>query len=164
MRAATEDDLASIAEIYAHYVTTSLSTFELRPPDRPEWERRFAAITDAALPFLVTENDGLVAGYAYCGVWKPRPAYRHTVEDSIYLAPWATGKGIGGALLDALLDACTARGIREVIAVIADSGENASLRLHRGRGFIEAGRLRRVGFKHGRLVDTLLLQRSLGTT
>ncbi|PWV81947.1 phosphinothricin acetyltransferase [Prauserella marina] len=162
MRAATKDDLASIAEIYAHYVTTSLSTFELQPPDHPEWERRFAAITGAALPFLVAECAGIVAGYAYCGRWKPRPAYEHTVEDSIYLAPQATGKGIGGTLLDTLLDACADRGIREVIAVIADSGDDASLRLHRGRGFTEAGRLRGVGLKHGHLVDTLLLQRSLG--
>jgi phosphinothricin acetyltransferase len=154
-------DLAAIAEIYAHYVTGSVATFELDPPDAQEWLRRFTAITDADLPFLVTDRDGVVAGYAYCGPWKTRPAYRATVEDSVYVAPWARGTGCGAELLAALLDACRHLGIREVIAVIADSGDPASVALHRRFGFVDAGRLTRVGHKHDRFVDTVLLQCSL---
>jgi len=160
-RTATLDDLDAIAEIYRHYVATSVATFEMDPPDAAEWRRRFAAITDAGLPFLVTERDGAVAGYAYCGPWKSRPAYRSTVEDSVYVAPSAVGKGCGTELVRALLDACVALGVREVIAVIADTGDPASVELHRRCGFVDAGRLTRVGFKHGRYVDTLLLQRTL---
>ena len=104
---------------------------------------------------------GRVAGYAYCAPWKTRPAYRHTVEDSIYVAPDAVGCGIGGRLLDELLTECTRAGVREVIAVIVDADGAASLALHRNRGFVDAGRLTAVGFKHGRWLDTMLLQRSL---
>ncbi|MDT5298034.1 MAG: hypothetical protein QOG79_1276 [Mycobacterium sp.] len=160
-RGATPADLDAIAEIYAHYVATSVATFELDPPDAAEWRRRFAAITDAGLPFLVTERDGAIAGYGYCGPWKSRPAYRATVEDSVYVAPSAIGKGCGTELVRDLLDACSAAGVREVIAVIADTGDPASVELHRRCGFVDAGRLTRVGFKHGRYVDTLLLQRTL---
>lgn len=158
VRAATTEDLPAIAEIYAHYVTTSVATFELEAPDAAEWHRRFAAITDAGLPFVVTERDGAVAGYAYCAPWKTRPAYRATVEDSIYIAPWAVGKGHGARLLGALLDAAQTAGVREIIAVIADSGDPASVRLHQRFGFRTAGRLERVGYKHQRWIDTVLLQ------
>ncbi|PXY32689.1 acetyltransferase [Prauserella muralis] len=161
VREAVVADLSAITGIYAHYVTASVATFELEPPDEAEWRRRFAGITGAGLPFLVSEQEGRVAGYAYCSPWKPRPAYRQTVEDSIYLAPSALGRGLGGRLLDGLLGRCSALGIREVIAVVADSGDPASAALHRRRGFTDAGRLRRVGFKHGRWLDTVLLQRSL---
>ncbi|MBK1784811.1 N-acetyltransferase [Prauserella sp. ASG 168] len=161
LRDASTADLPAIAEIYAHYVRDSVATFEFDAPDAAEWQRRFTAITEAGLPFLVAESDGRVAGYAYCGPWKTRPAYRHTVEDSIYLAPWALGRGLGGALLDELLDRCTRSGLREVIAVITDSGDESSAELHRRRGFAEVGRLRQVGDKHGRLLDTVLFQRSL---
>lgn len=160
-RAATPEDLAAIAAIYAHYVATSVATFELDPPDAAEWHRRFTAITDAGLPFLVTERDGALAGYAYCAPWKSRPAYRATVEDSVYVAPAAVGQGCGTELVRDLLDACTAAGIREVVAVIADTGDPTSLELHRRFGFVDAGRLTRVGYKHDRYVDTFLLQRSL---
>jgi L-amino acid N-acyltransferase YncA len=120
-------------------------------------------VVDAGLPFLVATLDDDVAGYAYCGPWKTRPAYRQTVEDSIYLAPDALGRGLGGRLLDALLTACAEADIREVIAVVADGGaeSQASLALHRGRGFAEVGRLRSVGYKHDRWLDTVLLQCSL---
>jgi L-amino acid N-acyltransferase YncA len=162
VRAARLPDLAEIGEIYAHYVDTSAATFELTPPDREEWARRFTGIADAGLPFLVAEVGGRTAGYAYCTAWKSRPAYRRTVEDSVYLAPWATGQGIGGLLLDALLAHCATAAVREVIAVVAATGEHAaSLALHRRRGFADSGRLTEVGFKHGRWLDTLLLQRSL---
>jgi L-amino acid N-acyltransferase YncA len=160
-RVATPDDLDAIAEIYAQYVATSVATFELDPPDAAEWRRRFAAITDAGLPFLVTERDGAIAGYAYCAPWKTRPAYRATVEDSVYVAPSAVGQGCGTELMRELLDACGAAGIREVIAVIADTGDPASVELHRRFGFVDAGRLTRVGYKHDRFVDTVLLQRTL---
>lgn len=155
-------DLPAIAEIYAGYVRTSTATFELAPPDLPEWSRRFTAITEAGLPFLVSEVDGRVAGYAYCSPWKTRPAYRRTAENSIYVDPSATGHGLGGLLLDALLDRCRAAGIREVIAVIADPERNpASPALHRRRGFADVGVLRGVGYKLDRWLDTLLLQKSL---
>ncbi|WP_123684454.1 GNAT family N-acetyltransferase [Amycolatopsis thermoflava] len=155
-------DLPAIAGIYEGYVRTSTATFELEPPGLAEWARRFTAITDAGLPFLVAEVDGRVAGYAYCSPWKTRPAYRRTAENSIYLAPWSTGRGVGGALLDALLSRCQENGIREVIAVIADPERNpASPALHRRRGFADVGVLRNVGYKHDRWLDTLLLQKSL---
>ena len=160
-RTATEGDLGEIAEIYAHYVHTSVATFELDPPDLAEWRRRFDAVTRAGLPFLVTDRDGVVAGYAYCAPWKTRPAYAATVEDSIYVAPAAVGRGCGTELLRDLLGACVASGIREVIAVIADTGDPASVELHHRFGFTDAGRLTDVGYKHDRFVDTLLLQRSL---
>lgn len=162
MKTASEADLPAIAEIYAHYVEHSVVTFELLAPDQAEWQRRFASITAAGLPFLVACESDDVVGYAYCSPWKTRPAYRHTVEDSIYLAPAAAGRGIGGLLLDELLAHSTAAGIREVVAVIADPGpHNTSPFLHRRRGFTDAGHLTRVGFKHGRWLDTLLMQRSL---
>ena len=119
------------------------------------------AVIDAGLPFVSAETDGDIAGYAYCGQWKSRAAYRHTVEDSIYLAPGAVGRGVGGRLLDALLVGCADAGIRQVIAVIVDSDADASLALHRNRGFVDAGRLNAVGYKHGRWLDTVLLQRAL---
>lgn len=160
-RPAVLDDLDAIAEIYAHYVRSSVATFELEAPDRDEWRRRFDAITDAGLPFLVTERDGEVAGYACCGPWKTRPAYRATVEDSVYVASQAKRRGCGTELMRDLLDAAGAAGIREVIAVIADTGDPASVELHRRFGFVEAGRLTNVGFKHDRFVDTVILQRTL---
>ncbi|TDY03095.1 GNAT family N-acetyltransferase [Mycolicibacterium litorale] len=158
------DQLAAIGDIYAHHVRTGVATFELTPPDPAEWDRRYEAVLEKGLPFLTATMDGKVAGYAYCAPWKPRCAYQSTVEDSIYLAPHAVGRGVGGRLLDELLDRCAAVGIREVIAVIADADASASLALHRNRGFLDAGRLRAVGFKHGRWLDTLLLQRSLRDT
>jgi L-amino acid N-acyltransferase YncA len=161
VRPALPSDLAALADIYAHYVTGSVATFELDPPDVQEWLRRLGAITEAGLPFLVTERDGAVAGYAYCAPWKSRPAYRATVEDSVYVAPWAVGRGCGTELMAALLQACREVGVREVIAVIADSGDPASVQLHHRFGFIDAGRLTRVGHKHDRFIDTVLMQRSL---
>jgi phosphinothricin acetyltransferase len=161
VRPATRADLDATREIYAHYVTTSTATFELTPPGADEWLRRFEAVVDAGLPFVVAELEGRVAGYAYCSPWKARPAYRQTVEDSIYVAPWAAGHGVGGKLLDELLGACVRSNVRAVLAVVADTRDPASLMLHRKRGFEDAGRLRGVGFKHGRRLDTLLLRRSL---
>ncbi|QNJ90224.1 N-acetyltransferase [Mycolicibacterium fluoranthenivorans] len=162
VRTATADDLPAIADIYAHYVATSVATFELDAPDLAEWADRFSAIVEAGLPFVVGERDGAVAAYAYCAPWKIRPAYRATVEDSVYVAPWAIGTGCGTELLAELLHRCRGAGVREVIAVIADSGDPASLGLHRRFGFRDAGRLVRVGYKHERWIDTVLLQWSAG--
>ena len=161
IRRTIPDDLAEIGAIYAHHVQTSVATFDLTPPDPPEWRRRLQAIASDGLPFLTATTDGRIAGYAYCSPWKVRPAYRHTVEDSIYVAPDAVGCGVGGRLLDALLTDCAGAGVREVIAVIVDADGAASVALHRNRGFVDAGRLTAVGFKHGRWLDTVLLQRSL---
>ena len=163
IRRTIPDDLDAIGTIYAHHVETGVAAFELTAPDATEWQRRMHAVTGAGLPFLTATLDGRVAGYAYCAPWKTRPAYRHTVEDSIYVAPDAVGRGVGGLLLDALLIDCTRAGVREVIAVIVDADGAASLALHRNRGFVDAGRLTAVGFKHGRWLDTVLLQRSLST-
>ena len=161
VRPTSPDDLGAISDIYAHHVRTGVATFELTAPDSSEWQRRFDAVTSPGLPFLTATLDDEIVGYAYCVPWKPRPAYRHTVEDSVYVAPHAAGLGVGGHLLDALLAECASAGIREVIAVIVDADGTASLALHRNRGFIDAGRLKAVGYKHGRWLDTLLLQRSL---
>jgi L-amino acid N-acyltransferase YncA len=154
-------DLSAISDIYAHHVRTGVATFELTAPDLPEWQRRFDAVISSGLPFLTATLDDEIVGYAYCAPWKSRPAYRHTVEDSVYVAPDAVGRGVGGCLLDGLLAECVTIGVREVIAVIVDADGAGSLALHRNRGFIDAGRLTAVGFKHGRWLDTLLLQRSL---
>jgi L-amino acid N-acyltransferase YncA len=155
-------DLAAITGIFAHYVRTSVVTFEESPPGVAQWQRRLDELADRGLPFLAAEVDGTVAGYALASPWRPKPAYRHTVEDSVYLAPEHTGRGLGGLMLRALLDQCAQADVRQVLAVIADTGEPASLALHRRCGFTDAGRLREVGYKHGRWVDTLLLQRVLG--
>ena len=161
VRAAVPGDMDPVAEIYAHYVTSSVATFDTSAPGAADWRCKLGDLAGRGLPFLVADAGGEVAGYAYATPWKTRPAYRHTVEDSIYLAPAWRGRGLGQPLLGALLDACTQAGVRQVIAVIADSGEDASAALHRRAGFTEAGRLVRVGYKHGRWIDTLLLQRDL---
>ncbi len=161
VRPAVTQDLDAIAGIYAHHVRMGVATFEVDPPDAQEWRRRFDAVVDGGLPFITAEVNGDVAGYAYCVQWKPRPAYRRTVEDSIYLAADAAGHGVGGRLLDALLVCCADAGVRQVIAVISDADAEASLALHRSRGFVDAGRLTAVGFKHGRWLDTVLLQRTI---
>jgi len=162
VRAAGPGDLEAVAAIYAHYVTGTVVTFEEDPPTAAQWRQRMDAATGRDLPFLVAEQDGAVRGYAYASPWRPRPAYRHTVEDTVYLSPGHTGRGLGRALLSALLAGCQQAGARQVIAVIADSGDGASVALHRRLGFEPAGRLHRVGYKHGRWLDTVLMQRELG--
>lgn len=161
IRAAAPADLAAVARIYAPYVTGTTVTFELTPPTVDDWRARFGHATERGLPFLVAEARGAVVGFAYCTPWRTRPAYRHTAEDSVYVDASATGVGVGRALLERLLDRCAAGGVREVVAVVVDDGQPASLALHRRCGFTEAGRLGGVGHKHGRWLDTVLLQRSL---
>lgn len=165
VRPTSPDDLDAISVIYAHHVETGVATFELIPPHREEWEHRLATARMRELPFLTAILDDEIVGYAYCSPWKLRPAYRHTVENSIYLMPQCAGRGVGTLLLQGLLQGCTAAGIREVIAVVVDTDEAvASLALHRKHGFTEAGRLRAVGYKHGRWLDTVLLQCSLAVS
>jgi L-amino acid N-acyltransferase YncA len=161
VRAGTADDLATVAEIFAHYVLRSVATFEETPPSVRDWQGKFDAATEHRLPFLVAEADRRVVGYAYASPWRPKPAYRHTVEDSVYLSPDWTGRGLGRLLLAELIARSQRAGARQMVAVIADSGDPASATLHRRLGFADAGRLARVGFKHGRWIDTLLLQRDL---
>ncbi|MFI7637252.1 GNAT family N-acetyltransferase [Nonomuraea sp. NPDC049400] len=162
IRGLVEADLPAVADIYAHYVTGSVATFEETPPGLEEWRAKADGITGAGLPFLVAEVDGAVAGYAYVAQYRPKPAYRHTVEDTIYLAPGCTGRGVGRLLLGELIKKAGESSARQMIAVIADSGDPASARLHKAFGFEEVGRLRAVGFKHGRWIDTALFQLSLG--
>ncbi|GAA3707772.1 GNAT family N-acetyltransferase [Nonomuraea antimicrobica] len=161
VRALAETDLPAVADVYAHYVTTSVATFDETPPALGEWRAKAEGITGAGLPFLVAEADGEVAGYAYLSPYRPKAAYRHTFEDSIYLHPGHTGRGLGRLLLGELVARARETPARQLVAVIADSGDPASARLHAAYGFEEAGRLRAVGFKHGRWIDTLLLQLDL---
>jgi L-amino acid N-acyltransferase YncA len=161
LRGVTEADLPAVAGIFAHYVVHSLATFEEHPPAASAWERKREEISARGLPFLVAEAEGLVAGYAYASVWRDKPAYRYTAEDAVYVAPGSTGQGLGRLLLRAVIDECAAQGVRQLVAVIADTGSPASQALHRACGFREAGRLRSVGYKHERWIDTVLMQLDL---
>jgi phosphinothricin acetyltransferase len=163
VRPAEARDADAIAAIYAHYIATSAATFDETAPDAAAFAARVAAIRSAGLPFLVAEERGAVAGYAYLAPYRERSAYRHTAENSVYVAPDARGRGVGRALLDRLLADGERGRVREVIAVIAATDAGASVALHRSCGFREAGRLRAVGFKHDAWHDTILMQRSLGT-
>lgn len=161
VRAAVPADAERVAAIFAHYVTTSVATFEEVAPGAADWRRRAGDLAALGLPFLVAEAGGEICGFAYASPWRPKPAYRHTVEDSVYLSPGWTGRGVGTALLRGLLAGCAAAGARQVIAVIADTGSDASAALHRRFGFTQAGLLSGVGRKHGRWIDTLLMQKEL---
>ncbi|MCP2098848.1 MULTISPECIES: GNAT family N-acetyltransferase [Actinosynnema] len=161
IRPSTAADVAVVAAVYAHYVEHGVATFDEVAPSEEDWAGKRADITGRGLPFLVAEVDGVVSGFAYAAPWRWKRAYRHTAEDTIYLAPGATGHGVGKALLGAVVEAAREAGVRQLIAVIADSGDGASAALHRRFGFGEAGVLRAVGFKHGRWIDTALWQLSL---
>ncbi len=162
VREAAAEHVARIAGIYRHHVLTGTATFELVPPTVEEMEARRAAVRDKGFPWLVAELDDGVVGYAYATVYRPRPAYAWTVEDSIYLDPAATGRGIGRVLLGELLSRCEAIGLRQMIAVIGDSANTASIALHRRLGFADGGVQRAVGLKFGRWLDTVTMQRALG--
>lgn len=164
IRPAVAIDLPSITAIYRHHVLHGTGTFETRPPDEAEMLRRFQEVASRGLPWLVATRgqDGPVAGFAYGNWFRPREAFRHTVEDSIYIAPEGQRQGLGGRLLDALIDDCTARGARQMLAVIGDSGNAGSIGVHRSRGFAELGRLPAVGWKFERWLDVVLMQRALG--
>lgn len=159
IRSARPADLTVITEIYRDAVLHGTATYEIDPPDYEEMVRRFHAITAEGFPYIVSEIDGKVAGYAYASYFRTRPAYWWTVEDSIYIAPEAKGRGLGKALLKQLIVDCTALGFRQFIAVIGDGHDNsASVKLHASSGFKYSGTIKSSGFKHGRWLDTVLMQ------
>lgn len=162
IRPATPADIPAITRIYAHAVRHGTASFELEPPDEAEMARRQAALVAGGFPYLAAEIDGRLAGYAYAGAYRSRPAYRFSVEDSIYVAPEAHRRGVGRALLAALIDDAAARGFRQMIAVIGDAAQAPSIELHRAAGFRMIGAIEAVGFKHGRWLATVLMQRPLG--
>jgi L-amino acid N-acyltransferase YncA len=162
IRPATPDDIAAITRIYADAVLNGTASFEIEPPDEAEMTRRQAALLNNGYPYLTAEIEGVVAGYAYAGPYRSRPAYKWSVEDSIYLAPQMHRKGIGGLLLARLVAESTQRGFRQMIAVIGDSAQIGSIAVHERAGFNHIGTLRSVGFKHGKWLDTVLMQRALG--
>jgi L-amino acid N-acyltransferase YncA len=162
VRRCTLGDLPEVCEIYALEVREGTASFELEPPGLTEMTARFAAIESAGLPYLVAVQDGRIAGYAYASAYRPRPAYRHTVEDSVYVARWARRQGVGGALLAELVERATARGMRQMVAIIGDSAHAASIQLHQRAGFRLVGTLEHVGWKLGRWLDTVIMQRPLG--
>ncbi|MGG5890332.1 N-acetyltransferase family protein [Falsiroseomonas sp. HC035] len=163
LRDSRPDDIPAITAIYGHWVTHGLASFELAPPDAPEMARRRQAVLDAGYPHLVAvDAAGRVLGYAYASAYRPRTAYRFAVENSVYVAPDAGRGGIGRALLAGLIERCTASGHRLMVAVIGDSANAASIRLHEAAGFTRAGLIPAVGWKHERWVDSVLMVRPLG--
>ncbi len=161
LRPVAAADLDAVAGIFAWYIQHTVTTFEEIPRPVQKWDELRILLDDLGLPFLVAEVDGRIAGYTYASPWRSKPAYRHTIEDSVFVAHDLTGQGIGRLLLGKLLSSCSDVGMRQVIAVIADTGDEASTGLHRTFGFADAGRLKQVGYKQGRWIDTLLMQRSL---
>jgi phosphinothricin acetyltransferase len=162
IRPATPADIPAITRIYAHAVRHGTASFEFEPPDEAEMTRRQRALLDGGYPYLVAEDGGTVLGYAYAGPYRTRPAYRYTVENSVYIAPDAHRRGIGRALLKALIAACEARNYRLMIAVIGDSAQTPSIELHRAAGFKLVGAFEAVGYKFERWLDSVLMQRPLG--
>ena len=155
-------DIAAITRIYDHAVRHGTASFEIEPPDEPEMVRRYEALREGRYPYLVAELGGAIAGYAYAGPYRARPAYDWSVENSIYIAPQSQRRGIGRALLAQLIAASQERGFRQMIAVIGDSANVGSIELHRAAGFRMVGTFDNVGFKFGRWLDSVLMQRPLG--
>lgn len=162
LRPATIADMDAVQAIYARHVLEGLATFEEVPPDTAEMQRRFTEVTGAGLPWIVAEAGGRILGYAYAGRYRARSAYRFALEDSIYLDPAATGRGLGTQMLQRLIAASEAAGARQMLAVIGDSANLGSIGVHRRCGFEHVGIFRDVGFKFGRWVDTVMMQRPLG--
>ncbi len=162
IRPATADDVPALQAIYAHHVLTGLGTFETEPPELAEMGRRHAQITGDGFPYLVAIEADQVIGYAYANHFRTRAAYRNTVEDSIYIGPQALGRGAGTVLLTALVERCAALGLRQMLAVIGDSGNAGSIGVHRRCGFEHAGVMKAVGWKFDRWVDVVIMQRTLG--
>ncbi|GAA4176200.1 N-acetyltransferase family protein [Gryllotalpicola koreensis] len=162
IRDATPEDLPSVREIYNYYVTNSTVTFDDKPMTLRAWRTKYEHIRKAGMPFLVAESpSGQILGYTLVSPWSAKAGYRYTVENSIYLGPAATGKGLGTPLLKALIEKAREAGIREIIAVIADQGADASIAMHKKLGFTEVGRMGRVGFKFDRWLGTVTMQKSL---
>ena len=162
VRPVRDADIPVITKIYAHAVLHGVASFEVDPPDEAEMTRRMRAVVDAGFPYLVAEKDGRVLGYAYAGLYRTRPAYRNSIENSVYVGPDAHRLGVGRALLVELIDIATRAGFRQMIAVIGDSGNAGSIGLHRALGFIFSGTIHSVGYKHGRWLDSVIMQRALG--
>jgi phosphinothricin acetyltransferase len=162
IRPADRADVAAITRIYAHAVLTGTATFEIEAPDEAEMARRHGALADGGYPYVVAEAGEGVVGYAYAGPYRTRPAYYWSVEDSIYVAPDAHRRGIGRALLARLIEDADARGFRQMIAVIGDSAHTPSIALHEAFGFRHVGTFEAVGFKFGRWLDSVLMQKALG--
>jgi phosphinothricin acetyltransferase len=161
IRTAGEADAAAVAAIYGHHVLSGLGTFEEVPPSVGEIGERIAAVLARGLPYLVAEDAGAVIGFAYAAPFRLRAAYRYTVEDSVYVDPAHLGRGVGKALVAQVIAACEALGLRQMVAVIGDSGNAGSIGLHRSLGFEHQGVGRSFGFKHGRWVDIVWMQRAL---
>jgi phosphinothricin acetyltransferase len=162
VRLATPQDIPAIQSIYSHHVLHGLASFEEAPPPVEEMRRRFDDITGKGFPYLVAEEKGEILGYGYCSLYRTRSAYRYTLEDSIYVKQGLQGKGIGKAVLKELIERCTALGYRQIIAVIGDSANAGSIKLHASLGFVRCGLLRSTGFKFGRWVDSVYMQLPLG--
>ena len=161
VRDALASDAEALAAIYGHHVLHGFGTFEEIPPAAADMEARRLAVVERGLPYLVAETEGRVLGFGYAGPFRPRAAYRYTVEDSVYIAPDAIGQGVGKALLEAVLINCEAMGLHQVVAVIGDSGNAASIGLHRSLGFQPAGVGEGFGYKHGRWVDVVWMRKPL---
>jgi len=161
IRDAGPDDMGQVAAIYRHHVLHGLASFEEVPPDEAEIRARFEAVRKAGLPYIVYEEEGQILGYAYAGPYRTRSAYRFTVENSVYVREGYGGRGIGRALLTALIERCAAGPWKQMVAVIGDSENHASIGLHRALGFRMVGMLEKVGYKFNRWVDTVLMQRAL---
>lgn len=163
VRGATPQDTLALAAIYGHHVLHGFGTFEEVSPSPVEMERRRRDVVDRGLPYLVAVEDDQVLGFAYAAPFRTRPAYRYAVEDSVYISPDAVGRGVGRTVLSAVLTACEPLGIRQVVAVIGDSGNAASIGLHTALGFTHSGVGKSFGFKHGRWVDIIWMQKALGS-
>jgi len=162
VRPAAPQDLPAIQAIYAHHVLNGLASFEEVPPSVEEMRRRYEDVTRQGFPYLAAEEKGEILGYGYCSLYRTRSAYRYTLEDSIYVKEGRQGKGIGTAILKELIARCEALNCRQIIAVIGDSANAGSIRLHASLGFVRAGLLRSTGFKFGRWVDSVYMQLPLG--
>ncbi|MET7140181.1 N-acetyltransferase family protein [Xanthomonas sp. PPL139] len=163
LRAAEAADVPAIAALYADQVRHHVNTYEEQAPDQAEMLRRMQGVTAQGYPYLVAHtSDGRLAGYAYASSYRPRAAYRWTVENTVYVDPALHGRGVGSVLLQALIAVCEARGFRQMVAVIGDPDNHASIRLHQRFGFVPVGVFRGLGRKHGRWLDTLQMQRPLG--
>jgi phosphinothricin acetyltransferase len=164
IRRCEERDVPAVREIYAHHVTYGSASFEIEPPNLEEMARRRRGVVESGHPYLVAEEQesGVIVGYAYAAPYRPRPAYRHTVENSVYVRADRARQGIGRMLMDALIAQCEAQGYRQMVAVIGDSGNRGSIGLHESLGFHTVGVLKSVGFKFGRWLDVVQMQRALG--
>jgi phosphinothricin acetyltransferase len=162
VRAAIPQDLPAIHAIYAHHVLNGLASFEEVPPSLEEIQKRYEAASIRGLPYLVADLEGTIAGYAYCSPYRARSAYRYALEDSVYVRKDMAGRGVGAALLGSLVERSAALGYRQLVAIIGDSAHDASIGLHESCGFVRVGTLRSVGYKHGRWVDSVIMQRPLG--